>query len=184
MPIALDIFGNEKLDVTSEYVALRKTAKSKTMVTARRMFFDNYYSFVLTDFFEGLHYGHYPRRCPICKRYFLMTSARRQVYCNGTAPYTLKGKPITCRKYAARMKEKELSEGNPINPIYKSHCSAIRVEQKRSTITAEFAAMALKVAKEYWQKAKFDDNYANGLYKADMKRENLYMETDRRLKQK
>lgn len=184
LPIALDIFGNEKLDVTSEYVAMRKTAKSKTMVTARRMYFDNYYSFVLTDFFEGLHYGHYPRRCPICKRYFLMTSARWQVYCNGTAPYTLKGKPITCRKYAARMKEKERSEGNPINPIYKSRCSAIRVEQKRSTITAEFAAMALKVAKEYWQKAKFDDNYANGQYKADMKRENLYRETDRRVKQK
>lgn len=184
LPIALDIFGNEKLDVTSEYVAMRKTAKSKTMVTARRMYFDNYYSFVLTDFFEGLHYGHYPRRCPICKRYFLMTSARRQVYCNGTAPYTLKGKPITCRKYAARMKEKELSEGNPINPIYKSRCSAIRVEQKRSTITTEFAAMALKVAKEYWQKAKFDDGYANGQFRTDMKRENLYRETDRRIKQK
>ena len=184
LPIALDIFVNEKLDVTSEYVAMRKTAKSKTMVTARRMYFDNYYSFVLTDFFEGLHYGHYPRRCPICKRYFLMTSARRQVYCNGISPYTLKGKSITCRKYAARMKEKELSEGNPINPIYKIRCSAIRVEQKRSTITAEFAAMALKVAKEYWQRAKFDDDYANGQYKIDMKRENLYMETDRRLKQK
>ena len=50
LPIALDIFGNEKLDMTSEYVAMRKTAKSKTMVTARRMYFDNYYSFVLTDF--------------------------------------------------------------------------------------------------------------------------------------
>ena len=184
LPLALDIFENEKLDVTSEYVAMRKTAKSKTMVTARRMYFDNYYSFVLTDFFEGLHYGHYPRRCPICKRYFLMTSARRQVYCNGIAPYTLKGKTITCRKYAARMKEKERSEGNPINHIYKSRYSAIRVEQKRSTITAEFAAMARKVAKEYWQKAKYDDNYANGQYKADMKRENIYMETDRRLKQK
>lgn len=148
------------------------------------MYFDNYYSFVLTDFFEGLHYGHYPRRCPICKRYFLMTSARRQIYCNGTAPYTLKGKQITCRKYAARIKEKERSEGNPINSVYKSRCSAIRVEQKRSTITAEFAAMALKIAKEYWQKAKFDDDYANGRYKTDMKRENLYMETDRRIKQK
>lgn len=79
---------------------------------------------------------------------------------------------------------KELSEGNPINPIYKSRCSAIRVEQKRSTITAEFAAMALKVAKEYWQKAKYDDNYANGQFKMDMKRENLYKETDRRIKQK
>ena len=184
LPIALDIFGNEKLNMTSEYVAMRKTTKSKMMVTARRMYFDNYYSFVLTDFFEGLHYGHYPRRCPICKRYFLMTSARRQVYCNGIAPYTLKGKSITCRKYAARMKEKELAEANPVTHIYKNRCSAIRVEQKRSTITAEFAAMALKIAKEYWQKAKFDDNYANGQYIADMKRENLYMETDRRLKQK
>ena len=184
LPLALDIFGNEELDMTSEYIAIRKTAKSKSLVTARRMHFDNYYSFVLTDFFEGLHYGHYPRRCPICKRYFLMTSARRQVYCNGTAPYTLKGNPITCRKYAARIKEKERSEGNPIYPIYKSRCSAIRVEQKRSTITAEFAAIALKVAKEYWQKAKHDDDYANGQYKADMKREKIYMETDRRLKQK
>ena len=184
LPLALDIFGNEELDMTSEYIAIRKTAKSKSLVTARRMHFDNYYSFVLTDFFEGLHYGHYPRRCPICKRYFLMTSARRQVYCNGTAPYTLKGNPITCRKYAARIKEKERSEGNPIYPIYKSRCSAIRVEQKRSTITAEFAAIALKVAKEYWQKAKHDDDYANGQYKADMKREKIYMETDRRIKQK
>lgn len=131
LPIALEIFGNEELDITSEYVVMRKTAKSKTLVTARRMYFDNYYSFVLMDFFEGLHYGHYPRRCPICKRYFLMTSARRQVYCNGTAPYTLKGKTITCRKYAARMKEKERSDGNPIYPIYKSRCSAIRVEQKK-----------------------------------------------------
>ena len=82
------------------------------------------------------------------------------------------------------MKEKELSEGIPINPIYKNRCTAIRVELKRSTITAEFAAMALKVAKEYWQRAKFDDDYANGQYKLDMKREYLYRETDRRIKQK
>lgn len=44
--------------------------------------------------------------------------------------------------------------------------------------------MARKVAKEYWQKAKFDDNYASGQFKIDMKREDLYRETDRRVKQK
>ena len=44
--------------------------------------------------------------------------------------------------------------------------------------------MALKIAKEYWQKAKYDDSYANGQFKIDMKRENLYKETDRRIKQK
>lgn len=41
LPIALDIFGTEKIDIISKYVAMRKTAKSKTMVTARRMYFDN-----------------------------------------------------------------------------------------------------------------------------------------------
>ena len=44
--------------------------------------------------------------------------------------------------------------------------------------------MALKVAKEYWQRAKYDDDYANGQYKSDMKRQNSYIETDRRIKQK
>lgn len=41
LPIALYIFGTEKIDIISKYVAMRKTAKSKTMVTARRMYFDN-----------------------------------------------------------------------------------------------------------------------------------------------
>ena len=80
-------------------------------------------------------------------------------------------------KICSEEKEKERADGNPIYPIYKSRCSAIRVEQKRSTITAEFAAMALKVAKEYWQRAKYDDDYANGQYKSDMKRQNSYIET-------
>ena len=74
LPIVLDIFGNEKIDVTFEYVAMRKTAKSKTMVTARRMYFDNYYSFVLTDFFEGLHYGH-----QLCSDRFLRGLALRSL---------------------------------------------------------------------------------------------------------
>ncbi|MDR2753296.1 MAG: DUF6076 domain-containing protein [Oscillospiraceae bacterium] len=26
-------------------------------------------------FFEGLHAGHYPLRCGVCKRYFLQTTA-------------------------------------------------------------------------------------------------------------
>ncbi len=39
-------------------------------------------------------------------------------------------------------------------------------------------------ATEYWQRAKFDDDYANGQVNMDMKRENLYKETDRRIKQK
>lgn len=135
LPIAIEVFGQAPFPVKTEYVSIRKTRNSKTLVTARRLYFESYYSFIITDFFEGLHYGHYPRQCPICKKYFLMQSAARQKYCSGYAPFMLKGKPITCRKYAARTNRKELVDGNPVIRLYKNRCSAIRNEQKRGTVT-------------------------------------------------
>ena len=58
LPMAMDIFGELPLPVTTEYVPYKKNAKSKTEVVARRLFIDSYYSFIITDFFEALHYGH------------------------------------------------------------------------------------------------------------------------------
>lgn len=136
----------------------------------------------MTDFFEGLHYGHCPRRCGICKKYFLMTSAARQKYCTGYAPFNVKGKAITCRKYAARINRKELADGNPVIRIYKNRCSVLRMERKRGTVTEEFAAVALDLAKERMQRAKEDTEYANSQYESDMSREKLYAEVDKQLK--
>ena len=87
LPIALEVFGSVPFPITTEYVPIRKSTRSKTETLARRLYFDSYYSFVITDFFEGLHHGHYLRQCGICKKYFLMTSARHQQYCNGISPY-------------------------------------------------------------------------------------------------
>ena len=112
-----------------------------------------------------------------------MTSAVRQKYCNGYAPEKVKGKAITCRKYAARLNRKELAEGNPVIRIYKNRCSAIRVERKRGTVTKDFASAALKLAKERMQQAKNDAEYANGQYETDMSRDRLYSDTDRSLNQ-
>ena len=67
LPIALDIFGAAAFPVQTEYVGIKKSSRSKTATVARRLCFENYYSFILTDFFEGLHHGHYPRQCEICK---------------------------------------------------------------------------------------------------------------------
>ena len=183
LPIALDVCGEMKLDVKTEYVAVKKNASSKGAVTARRMYFDNYFSFVMTDFFEGLHHNHYPRECPICGRFFMMTSARRQQYCNEYAPILLKSRKITCRKYAARMSEKERAADNPITVIYRNRTSAIRVERSRGKITREFADIALRLAKEKWQMAKFDDDYAQNKYVHDMARDNLYNETVKKVKE-
>ena len=182
LPIALEVFGSVPFPVTTKYVPIKKSSRSKTATLARRLYFDSYYSFVMTDFFEGLHYGHYPRRCGICKKYFLMTSAARQKYCTGYAPFKLKGKAITCRKYAARINRKELAAGNPVIRIYKNRCSVLRMERKRGTVTEEFAAAALDLAKERMQQAKEDTEYANSQYESDMSREKLYAEVDKQLK--
>lgn len=117
------------------------------MTVAKRLTFEDYYSFIVTDFFEGLHYGHYPKQCGVCNRYFLMTSARKQKYCNGFSPYMLRGKRTTCRKYAASIKRKERQEDNPVVAIYEKRASAIRAEKSRGTITSEFASMATFIDK-------------------------------------
>lgn len=182
LPIALEVFGSVPFPVTTEYVPIKKASRSKTATLARRLYFDSYYCFLMTDFFEGLHYGHYPRRCDICKKYFFMTSAARQKYCTGYAPFKLKGKAITCRKYAARINRKELAAGNPVIRIYKNRCSVLRMERKRGTVTEEFAAAALDLAKERMQQAKEDTEYANSQYESDMSREKLYAEVDKQLK--
>lgn len=182
LPIALEVFGSVPFPVTTEYVPVKKSSRSTMATLARRLYFDSYYSFVITDFFEGLHHGHYPRQCGICKKYFLMTSARRQQYCNGISPYEVRGKKVTCRKYAASINRKELAAADPIVDIYNRRCSAIRTEKGRGTITEVFAKAATELAKEYKLKALQDTDYANGQYALDMSRERLYAEADKRLK--
>ena len=97
LPLALEIFGDHHFMQSGRYISVKKNAKSVTGTVAKRLNFDSNYSFILTDFFEGLHYGHYPRKCEICGKYFLMQSARRQKYCSyGIAPKLYRGKKITC----------------------------------------------------------------------------------------
>ena len=181
LPIALEVFGELLSPVTTEYVPYKKNAKSKSEVVARRLFFDSYYSFIITDFFEGLHYGHYPRQCEICETYFLMTSARRQRYCTGMSPYTFRGKQISCKQYAASINRKELAAADPVVDIYNRRCGAIRSEKSRGSITESLAAKAKELALEHKLQAQEDPQYANTQYPLDMQRDALYAEASKHL---
>lgn len=181
LPIAMDIFGELPLPVTTEYVPYKKNAKSKCEVVARRLFFDSYYSFIITDFFEGLHYGHYPRQCEICESYFLMTSARRQRYCAGMFPYTFRGKQISCKQYAASINRKELAAADSVVDIYNRRCGAIRSEKSRGTIPKETAEKAKELALEHKLHAQEDPVYAATQYPTDMTRQALYEEARKHL---
>lgn len=183
LPIATEIFGSNPLPLHTEYIALPKRRNSRILVTARRMTFESYYSFVLTDFFEGLHYGHYPRRCEVCKQYFLMQSARRQKYCSyGIAPELYHGEKISCRRYAIIQGKAERAKDNPLKAAYDRRCSAIRSEKSRGTISAEFAQAAQEMAKRRLEQAEEDDAYAKTNYFTDLERTKLYADTDKRMK--
>lgn len=179
LPIAMEIFSKTDCNVRTEYVAV---TKKKDVAIAKRLTFEDYYSFIVTDFFEGLHYGHYPKQCGICNRYFLMTSARKQKYCNGFAPYMLRGKRTTCRKYAASIKRKEREQDNPVVAIYEKRASAIRTEKSRGTITAEFAKMATFIAKNNMLRAQENHEYFTTQYTKDMTRKKLYYDTKNMLR--
>lgn len=179
LPIAMEIFSKTDCHVKTEYVAV---TKKKDVAVAKRLTFEDYYSFIVTDFFEGLHYGHYPKQCGICNRYFLMTSARKQKYCNGFAPYMLRGKRTTCRKYAASIKRKEREHDNPIAVVYEKRASAIRTEKSRGTITAGFAKTATFIAKNNMLRAQENHEYLTTQYAKDMTRKKLYSDTERMLK--
>lgn len=182
LPLALKVFGEHHFTQSGKYIAVKKNAKSVNAALAKRLTFDSYYSLILTDFFEGLHYGHYPRRCEICGKYFLMQSARRQKYCSyGIAPELYRGNKISCRKYAAVLNRKEKAENDPIAAIYNRRCAAIRTECGRGTIKVEFAETAKRLAKEHKLRAQTDDRYAKEEYRKDMSREALYAETDRKM---
>ena len=183
LPIAAEAFGETSFLLNTEYIALPKRRNSDIFVTARKMTFESYYSFVVTDFFEGLHYGHYPRRCEICGKYFLMQSARRQKYCSyGTAPQLYNGEKVSCRRYAAILGRSERAKDNPLRAAYTKRCSAIRSEKSRGTITAEFAAEAQDMAKRRLEQAEEDDAYAAMQYYRDLERIKLYTDTNNRLK--
>lgn len=183
LPLALKVFGEHHFMQSGKYIAVKKNAKSVNAALAKRLNFDSYYSLILTDFFEGLHYGHYPRRCEICGKYFLMQSARRQKYCSyGIAPELYRGNKISCRKYAAVLNRKEKAENDPIAAICNRRCAAIRTECGRGTIKTEFAETAKRLAKEHKLRAQTDDRYAKEEYRKDMSREVLYAETDRKMK--
>lgn len=183
LPLAVEIFGKTPFPLNTEYIALPKRRNSRILVAARRMTFESYYSFILTDFFEGLHYGHYPKKCEVCGQYFLMQSARRQKYCShGIAPVLYHGEKISCRRYAIIQGKTERAKDNPLKAAYDRRCSAIRSEKSRGTISAEFAQAAQEMAKRRLEQAEEDDAYAKANYFTDLERTKLYADTDKRMK--
>jgi len=157
-----------------EYVATPKKPRSGNYVVGKRMTFTGFLDFLVADFFEGLHVGHYPQRCENCGRYYLRTNARVQKYCTYTDP----NDPLkrSCQAVAAAKgrKAKERYADHPIKSVCESRLKVIRIQLKRGKITEEQAKATKRIAQEQRDKALEDTVYANTLYLREMEQNSIY----------
>ena len=134
----------------------------------RRMHYASFPSMFRSNLYEALAVGNAPKRCPICKKFFLTTNARRQKYCTGYAPEEY-GR-LTCVQVGNRMgrEEREKAENRPAIVQYHQAVNTIDKRLERGTLERETAVRAKIRAKELVSGAIVDADYANGQYKEDM----------------
>ena len=147
--------------------------------------FKSYRELIITELFESLMVGHYPRLCLICKKPFLKTDKNIQKYCTGLSPYYSKGKnkkQLSCQQYAKQYGVPEKAGDNPYKVVHKKRTDCIRTEKNRGTITPVFAEAARLLAGNHLCSAMSDPDYTFSQYEKDMEKDNLYKETAKYLR--
>ena len=134
----------------------------------RRMHYASFPSMFRSNLYEAMAVGNAPKRCPICRKFFLTTNARRQKYCTGIAPEEYGG--LTCAMVAKQMGRayRELAENDPILVIYHQSIDALDKRVKRGKLDRDIADLAKALAKDLRSAAIADPEYANGDYPKDI----------------
>ena len=134
----------------------------------RRMHYASFPSMFRSNLYEALAAGNAPKRCPICKKFFLTTNARRQKYCTGYAPEEYGG--LTCVQVGNRMgrEEREKAENHPVIVLWHQAVNAIDKRVERGKLDKTISQKAKIQAKDLKDAALADVEYANGDYKNDM----------------
>ena len=134
----------------------------------RRMHYASFPSMFRSNLYEALAVGNAPKRCPICKKFFLTTNARRQKYCTGYAPEEYGG--LTCVQVGNRMgrEARELAENHPVIVLWHKTVNAIDKRVERETLEKNLAKQAKVLARDLKDAALADSHYANSDYKNDM----------------
>ncbi len=144
----------------------------------RRMYFSRMMDFFVTEFFEALLQGHYIWKCGICNKYFLMTTAHKQIYCSTVnkeygvpCSYVAKHPEITKRK----MKKQRKSD-SPYYVLWNKRYNSIRKNKSLGKYSEAVSAKAKKIIDEKFEKAQFDFEYAENCYEDEMNLEKIYEE--------
>ncbi len=144
----------------------------------QRVYFGRFMDYLITDLFDALSCGHYIWQCGYCGRYFLMTTAHKQLYCQSVAP----GEKYPCAKLAKYHKtatertkaNKQAIADNPLHILWKKRNATIRKHKSRGTYPEDVCERAKAYAKDCYERAMSDSVYAEQQYSIDMEIENIY----------
>ncbi len=89
--------------VNIDYATVTNKENSGKYMIAERRVFRSLGGFLKADFYQALSYGHTPRKCHNCNRYFLLTEGYDTKYCNNVDPNDSKGR--LCREVGAHNKQ-------------------------------------------------------------------------------
>ncbi len=150
----------------------------------RRLYFGRLMDFLVTEWFEGLMRGHYLWKCGVCGDYFLMTSARRQLYCGKFNPEY----GTTCDHVANNRRlaqEKGLTpqkkEDSPIWQLWQKRQSSIRKNKSLGKYSKEVSTEAKRILDSCYEQAQIDPEYAKSQYESDITLSTLYEQAQKNI---
>lgn len=157
-------------------------------IIARRTMFNRMLNFYITDMFEGLAAGHYSWKCAVCGKFFLMTSAHKQLYCSTVnSEY---GYPCAyVAKNKLNMPKQKKRDGFGYD-TWRKRDSSIRKEKSKNYHPSDmyppkYDIATCEKAKELidrrFERAQIDFAYAQNSYEADMKLADIFAEAKRLL---
>ncbi len=152
---------------------------------ARRLYFGRLMDFLIAEWFEGMMHGHYLWQCGVCKDYFLMTTAHRQLYCGKYNPEYR----TTCDHVANNRrlgKEKGLSpqkkQDDPLWLLWHKRYNSIRKNKSLGKYSEAVSAEAKRILDNCYERVQIDAKYAQSQYEADIELSNLYALAEKKRK--
>ena len=168
------------LNNSVQYVSVIRPGEEVAKLV-KRIHYVSFVGMFRSDLFEGLCVGHAPKKCKICGKWFLTTTARHTKYCGGYAP----GDKLhrTCRQIGnlKGREQRELADDHPLKQIYEKRLNTINRYVKRGTLDADLAEIMKKLAKDKMLRALSNVAYAKGTYEKEMEQAALKKEALKRI---
>ncbi|MCH5314738.1 MAG: hypothetical protein J1E81_02400 [Eubacterium sp.] len=148
---------------------------NKPFIT-RRLYFSRF----ITELFEAMQCGHYLWRCGVCEKYFLMTTAHKQLYCHTVnEEYGVPCSYVAMHPEITKVKlNKESKKDGPLYNIWRKRNNSIRKNKSLGKYSDAVSAEAKRIIDERYELAQIDFDYAKEQYEKEMDLKRIYKEAE------